>query len=116
MIEQAIDYAIESNAFEHAFELARISAKNKLPEVHLKYAMFLEDEGRFKEAEEEFVEANKPKEAIDMYLHNQDWNSAMRVAEAHDPASVPDVLVAKARLAWERKVSISRREHRIASR
>ena len=33
MIEQAIDYAIESNAFQHAFELARISAKEKLPEV-----------------------------------------------------------------------------------
>jgi len=103
LIEQAIDYAIESNAFEHAFELARISAKPKLPEVHLKYAMFLEDEGRFKEAEEEFVEANKPKEAIDMYLHNQDWTSAMRVAEGHDPASVADVLVARARAAWERK-------------
>merc|ERR1711871_292084 len=39
----------------------------------------------------------------DMYLHNQDWSAAMRVAEANDPASVPDVLVAKARLAWERK-------------
>jgi intraflagellar transport protein 172 len=40
--------------------------KQKLPDVHLKHAMFLEDEGRFKEAEEEFINAKKPKEAIDM--------------------------------------------------
>jgi len=103
LIEQAIDYAIESNAFQHAFELCRTAAKDKLPEARLKYAMYLEDEGRFKEAEEEFVEANKPKEAIDMYLHNQDWVGAMRVAENHAPAAVADVLAAQGKLAWERK-------------
>jgi len=103
LIEQAIDYAIESNAFQHAFELCRTAAKDKLPEARLKYAMYLEDEGRFKEAEEEFVEANKPKEAIDMYLHNQYWVGAMRVAENHAPAAVADVLAAQGKLAWERK-------------
>ena len=35
--------------FDHAFELARLSAAKKLPEVHLKHAMYLEDEERFKE-------------------------------------------------------------------
>jgi len=35
-------------------------------QVHLKYAMFLEDEGRFAEAETEFVSASKPREAVDM--------------------------------------------------
>ena len=38
--------------------------KNKLPEIHLKHAMYLEDEGRFAEAEAEFVKAAKPKEAV----------------------------------------------------
>jgi len=79
------------------------SKKSKLPEVQLKYAMYLEDEGRFKEAEESFVEAGKPKEAIDMYVHQQDWVSAMRVAENADPSSVSDVLVAQAKAAVERK-------------
>lgn len=32
--------------------MCRSQAKHKLPEVHLKYAMFLEDEGRFAEAEQ----------------------------------------------------------------
>ena len=48
LIEQAIDYAIERRAFDHAFELARSSLKKKVPEVHLKHALFLEDEERFK--------------------------------------------------------------------
>mgnify|MGYP001991813177 CR=1 FL=1 len=42
---------------EHAFSLAQNSKKEKLPEVHLKYAMYLEDEGRFNEAEGEFLKA-----------------------------------------------------------
>jgi len=31
--------------------------------------LFLEDENRYKEAEEEFVRAGKPAEAINMYEH-----------------------------------------------
>ncbi|GAB9470746.1 hypothetical protein Gpo141_00007983 [Globisporangium polare] len=103
LVEPAIDYAIESGAFEHAFELAKNCASKKLPEVHLKHALFLEDEERFKEAEEEFIKAGKPREALDMYIHQQDWQNAMRVAESADPASVSDVFIAQARLWIERK-------------
>lgn len=39
----------------------------KLPEIHYKYAMVLEDDGKFKEAEEQFIKAGKPKEAVLMY-------------------------------------------------
>jgi len=102
LIEQAIDYATESGAFEHAFALSHASRKEKLPEVYLKYAMYLEDEGRFEEAEKEFIKADKPKEAIDMYVHQQDWVNATRVSEANDPGSMPDVLVAQAKVCVER--------------
>ena len=61
LIDQAIDYATESGAFEHAFALAQNSKKEKLPEVHLKYAMYLEDEGRFEEAEKAFIQADTPR-------------------------------------------------------
>ena len=37
------------------------------------------------------------------YVHNQDWNSAQRVAEDYDPDSVSDVLVGQARHAFEQK-------------
>jgi intraflagellar transport protein 172 len=77
--------------------------KTKLPEVHLKHALFLEDEERFKEAEEEFIKAGKPREAIDMYIHQQDWSSCTRVSEQYDPPAMPDILVAQATVALERK-------------
>jgi intraflagellar transport protein 172 len=64
----------------------------------LKYALYLEDDEKFLEAEEEFIKANKPKEAIDMYVHEQDWPNALRVAENFDPVSVSDVYIAHARV------------------
>lgn len=103
LVDAAIEYASENCAFDFAFELARLANKNKLPEICLKHAMFLEDEGRFHEAEAEFIKAGKPKEAVLMYVHNQDWDSAQRVAEQSDPDSVADVLVGQARFAFEEK-------------
>jgi intraflagellar transport protein 172 len=99
LIEAAIEHATENGAFDMAFELTNHSMPKKLQDVHLKHALFLEDDERFKEAEEAFVAANKPKEAIDMYVHQQDWVSALRVAENYDPATVADVLIAQARAA-----------------
>jgi hypothetical protein len=56
--------AVIFRSFEFAFDLARTAKKEKLPDIHLKHAMFLEDEGKFQEAEREFIKANKPKEAV----------------------------------------------------
>ena len=63
-LEMAIDYAAENCAFDFAFELARTAMKHKMSDIHLKYAMYLEDEGKFKDAETEFVKAGRPKEAV----------------------------------------------------
>ena len=49
--------------------------------------------GKFKEAEDSFISAKRPKEAVLMYVHCQDWDSAQRIAEQWDPSSVSDVLV-----------------------
>ena len=62
-----------------------------LPEVHLKKALALEDDERYKEAADEFIKANKPKEAIDMYIHQRDWQSAMGIAEKFDREAVNEV-------------------------
>jgi intraflagellar transport protein 172 len=101
ILDQGIDYACESYQFEFAFELARLAAQHKTGDIHCKYAMALEDEGKFKEAEGHFVKGGKPKEAVLMYVHNQDWDSAQRVAEQHDEDSVADVLVGQAKVAFE---------------
>ena len=93
ILEQGIDYACESFQFEFAFELAKTAMKEKIEDIHYKYAIALEDDGKFKDAEGHFVKAKKSKEAVLMYVHNQDWDAAQRVAEEHDPNSVSDVLV-----------------------
>jgi len=57
-------YFVSFRAFEFAFELARTAMKSKEPEIREKYAAFLEDEGKFEEAEVEFIKAGKAKEAV----------------------------------------------------
>lgn len=37
------------------------------------------------------------------FVHNQNWDAAQRVAEAHDPDSVADVLVGQAQFAFEQR-------------
>ncbi|VDM16004.1 unnamed protein product [Hydatigera taeniaeformis] len=103
LLHTAIDYATEHCAFEFAFELVRSCPAEKVAEVHNKYAMFLEDEGKLSEAEEQFIKAGRPREAVLMYVHNQDWTSAARVAREHDPESVNDVLLGQARIAFSER-------------
>lgn len=102
LIDSAIDFASENGAFDFAFELARFSDKGKLADVHYKHAMYLEDEGRFKEAENAFILCGKPREAILMYIHEEDWESALNIAETHDPTSIPEVLIGQAKAAFNK--------------
>ncbi len=39
------------------------------------------------------MRGGKPKEAVLMHVHQQNWDAAQRVAEEHCPESVPDVLI-----------------------
>eukprot|EP01029_Cantina_marsupialis_P015583 TRINITY_DN3415_c0_g1_i3.p1 TRINITY_DN3415_c0_g1~~TRINITY_DN3415_c0_g1_i3.p1 ORF type:complete len:801 (+),score=314.00 TRINITY_DN3415_c0_g1_i3:205-2607(+) len=111
LIKEAITYAVESGAYDHAFELARTGKPELVPDVHLKHALMLEDESRFEEAEREFINAEKPKEAVDMYLHRQDWAAAMRVAEDYDPTCISDVFVAQGQDAVQRRDFASAESH-----
>ncbi|XP_050517357.1 intraflagellar transport protein 172 homolog [Diabrotica virgifera virgifera] len=95
ILEPCINYACETYQFEFAFQLCK-NLPNKVSEVHLKYAMALEDDGKYAEAESEFIQAAKPKEAILMYVHAQNWINALRIAEKHEPDAVPEVLQAQA--------------------
>ena len=102
LLNQVIDYAVECNAFEFANKLVINTGpemKHKIHEVKLKNALWLESEGRFEEAEMLFIETNKSKEAVLMYLHNQDFEKALKVAESHvkDESVISDVLVAQAK-------------------
>ena len=63
-------YLFTVRSFEFAFELAKIAMKEKLPEISNKYALYLEDRGEYDEAAAEFIKANKPKEAVLMFVFN----------------------------------------------
>ena len=54
--------------FDFAYDLAHMAMKDKLPSIYLKHAMYLEDEGKFEEAEAKFIQAKKAREAVLMYV------------------------------------------------
>lgn len=103
LVEAAIDHAAENGAYDLALELAMQQMPKKLVDVYLKHALLLEDDEKYDKAEEEFLKAGKPKEAIDMYVHQHDWTNALRVAENFDSSSVPSVYLAQAAVRAEAK-------------
>ncbi|OAF71468.1 hypothetical protein A3Q56_00763 [Intoshia linei] len=87
---------------------------DKLNTIKHKHALFFEDEKQYKEAEEKFIEAGKPKEAVlmyflqlmgtgDWYLQAKDWTSAREVAEKYVPETLGDVLIGEAKLMFAQK-------------
>ena len=70
--------------FDFAFELARLAADEKTEEIHMKYAMALEDEGKFPEAEAQFIKAKKPKVRNDLsILHKRKSGNQMSTFFSH---------------------------------
>ncbi|VDO86663.1 unnamed protein product [Haemonchus placei] len=101
MLNEAIDHFSEIGTFDFAFELARLGAKERLPGVHMRMAVQMEEEGRLDQAAQHFIAAGKPAEAVAMYVHDGDWRNAEQIAIDHSPESLPDVFVAEARKALE---------------
>ena len=102
LLNQVVDFAVESHDFNFAKDLIVNSGQDmkfKLSEVKLKYALWLEDQEQFADAELMFIEAGKPKEAVLMYLHNNNYEDALRVAEEFVPEEdcARDVLTAQAK-------------------
>lgn len=91
LFEEAINFCLERALWNFAFDIARTSMESKIPEVHKEYAVYLEENERYREAEEEYINGNYPREAIDMWIHIKDWDNAMRVAQTHDPTLINHV-------------------------
>ncbi|XP_071649354.1 intraflagellar transport protein 172 homolog isoform X3 [Temnothorax longispinosus] len=100
-LESCLQLACEASLFDWALEIAKYGTMDQKKEVHYRYAMSLEDEGRFAEAEKEFVQAGKIMEAVQMYIHSRDWESAEDVARSHSQEAVAQVLIARAAEAAE---------------
>eukprot|EP01083_Nonionella_stella_P191050 707386_1 len=89
LTDKCIDYLLTRQLFARAFEIC--TTKDKLDEIHYQYALHLEDAGEFGRAEEEFIECNKAKEAIEMYIHCKKWGDAIRVSQIHEPNVIAQV-------------------------
>nr|PIM01827.1 putative intraflagellar transport protein 172 [Toxoplasma gondii COUG] len=97
LAEDAVELALDAGDFSLSLKIAEESAKHMLETVNLRQAAESEEKGDFSSAERHFVLAGKASEAIEMYRHLKDWKSAIRVASAHAPDAVPDILVSQAR-------------------
>lgn len=98
LVELAVEQAATNSQFEMAVEVATMHLPKKIPEIYFKHALVLEDQEDYAGAEAAFIKADKPREAIDMYIHLQDWASATRIAEAYEPSSIVDIYIAQARI------------------
>ncbi|XP_020709272.2 intraflagellar transport protein 172 homolog isoform X2 [Athalia rosae] len=94
--EPCLQLACEANLFDWVLEIVKYGNCDQKKEVYYKHAMALEDEGRFSEAENEFVQAGKAMEAVQMYIHTRDWDAAEEVAKSHYPDGLAQVLVSRA--------------------
>lgn len=103
LIGAVIEYLCDRNEFDEAFRTAKQHAKQLVADVHLKYAFHLEDEKRYKEAEDHFIKAGKPQEAINMYEHLGDFHSALQVARQYETQSVPSILMNQAKMFIEKR-------------
>ena len=101
LVEAGIDAAIDAAKFDLALQWAQLAQPAKVPYVYLKYAMHYEDQGDFRMAEDAFIKAGKPREAIDMYVHQHDFSAAMRVAENYDSSTVPTICAANGRVCFQ---------------
>ncbi|KAF7494559.1 Intraflagellar transport protein -like protein [Sarcoptes scabiei] len=106
LLNQVVDYSLENKEFEFALALISNSddLQHKLTDVKLKYALWLEKEGYYFEAENMYLEANKPREAIVMHLHRNNFDDALRIAEnatqSDDNEMVKDILITQARFVF----------------
>lgn len=95
-MDSCLQLACEASLFEWALDVVKYGTVEQQQEVHYRYAMYLEDEGQFAEAEKEFIRANKALEAVQMYIHTRDWEAAEEVAKNHSQEALSQVLVARA--------------------
>ncbi len=59
LVDAAVEHAVETGAFDIAFEVAAQNQPQKILDVHLKHALYLEDNERYEEAEKEFIQAGE---------------------------------------------------------
>ncbi|KAI3378372.1 hypothetical protein SNEBB_000136 [Seison nebaliae] len=107
-LENFVRFVIEKRTnedFDLAYNLAdRSNSPQLLLDFHLHHALYLEDEGNLEEAERKYLICKKPREAMMMYIHKQDWGNAKRIAEStisQREVLLTEIMMAEAKDAFE---------------
>lgn len=101
--DPCLQLACEANLFDWALEIVKYGTEEQKKEVYYRHAIALEDEGRLPEAEREFLRAGKPMEAVQMYIHNKNYEAAEEIAKTEGEDALMNVLVARATEAVEKR-------------
>lgn len=94
--DNCLQIAVDAGQFDWALEVVSYGNTEQKVEIYYRYAIALEDQGNYADAEKEFLRANKPIEAIQMYIHLKDWDAAENIAKIYCPEGLSQVLIAKA--------------------
>lgn len=101
LTDALIEYLADAKQFDEAFDIAKKNSKHKIPDVYLKKALAMENQGRYKEAEENFILAGKLDEAVTMYCDLQDFANAMRIC--NDPKRMAEINLEFAKQLMQKK-------------
>lgn len=97
-----IDWVVKKgDFFEHGIAVAQTAARERLPDLYVRAAEAAENAEDLQRAQELYIQAEKPKEAVAMWIHQRNFEAARGVAENHDPGSLKDVLLAQGAAAVE---------------
>jgi WD40 repeat protein len=97
-IQSAIDHATACHDFAYALKVCDLGFPSRTAAVHHQHARHQQKHGLYREAEESYLLAKAPADAIKMYVSEsvQDFVRARRLADEYEPSFLPTVLEAQA--------------------
>ncbi|XP_055351104.1 intraflagellar transport protein 172 homolog isoform X2 [Paramacrobiotus metropolitanus] len=94
--KEFIRMAMRSGEFDNASQVANEIAPDLLPEISIQRANMLAESGQHEEAEREYLAADNPNQAIQMYIDANKWSEAIRLTTTYFPDELPQVLMSHA--------------------
>jgi len=92
LIEPALLYACESGLSELANIImahCKTLSKATFQQAHMKFAVTLESQNKWAEAEQHYLAAEQTQEAAEMCIHNRMWSDAQRIATKYGITGIP---------------------------
>jgi len=96
-LQEGIDHFCERLKFHFALEIAKAGAEERISEVHLRWGKELEQRGEYSQAVAHYLDAQKPKDAIEMYIRANMLDEAVDLADEHVKEDLPQILLIQAK-------------------